>query len=665
MKKNMLKIMSLIALTFAFTIILSGAVAAATADVSVNKYVNQTTVNVGEPYYYVIAVNNAGPDPATGVQVTDLLPTTLNFQTATPTQGTYNQVSGLWDIGTILSGDTAYLNIYATPNASGAGTTITNTATKTAENEIDPTTPDTASVNIYVPLADVAIAKTSSNYNPNVGQNFNITLTAHNYGPDTANGVVLTDPLPAGLNWVSFVSTSSGIGVWNAGDNTVRWYIGPMVNGDTETLIFTVTPDVSAYGTTLTNTATKTAQNEYDPSPDSSSININVAIADVQVNKYTSNPAPRVGQEFYYVVAVSNNGPGTATGVQVTDIIQPGLTLNSATPSQGTYVGGIWNIGSIASGTTVYLNLYVTPQASAVNTNIANTATKTAEDQFDPTTPDSSTVNIHVLPQEADISVVKTTSKTNPNVGTPFFYTVTVTNNGPDNATGLSIYDFISGVLTINSITPSQGSYSLATRLWTIGTLASGATATMIINVTPKASAAGHIVVNNAHVNTLDQADYTPADDTSTVNVYPNNSVTISQLESAALSVKNYYESHSSTLPATVNLNGQPVTMAQLLQLLVTGTLNINNGNLNPILVQNVNNPTSPSGSNIPGDLQKPEYLSVASSIQSYININGIAPNNRSTSLGNIIFSKLVYTYAKVINFYAGNARLPNFVSVA
>ena len=78
-KKNMLKIMSLIALTFAFTVILSGAVSAA---VTVDKVVSpgDANTNVGHSFDYIITVTNTGPtDPETGVTVTDVIPPELQF----------------------------------------------------------------------------------------------------------------------------------------------------------------------------------------------------------------------------------------------------------------------------------------------------------------------------------------------------------------------------------------------------------------------------------------------------------------------------------------------------------------------------------------------------------------------------------------------------------
>ncbi len=139
--------------------------------------------------------------------------------------------------------------------------------------------------------------------------------------------------------------------------------------------------------------------------------------------------------------------------------------------------------------------------------------------------------------------------------------------------------------------------------------------------------------------------------------------VTISQLISAAASVKASYETIP-VLPSSVSISGQTITMPQFLQLLVTGTININNGDLNPLTLFTVNSTSNPVGSWISGNIYKSEYLTIAQSIKNYITANGKAPNNANTSLGTIPFSKLVYSYSKIINYYGLNQELPNYVSV-
>ena len=69
------------------------------ADIQVNQ--TQTTTPNNTYVTYTITTTNNGPDNATGVQITDQLPTGLTYNTSNPTTGTYNPTTGIWNIGTI------------------------------------------------------------------------------------------------------------------------------------------------------------------------------------------------------------------------------------------------------------------------------------------------------------------------------------------------------------------------------------------------------------------------------------------------------------------------------------------------------------------------------------------------------------------------------------
>ena len=397
--------------------------------------------------------------------------------------------------------------------------------------------------------------------------------------------------------------------------------------------------------------------------PDTANVTVYIPEADIVVTKTTSNSTPNVGQMFNYTVTAVNNGPDTATGVKVTDHIPSGLTFNGWIVRRGTYdmTTGIWNIGTLLNGTNAVLELFVTPTASVSGHTIINTATKTAQYEYDPTMPDTANASISV-PIAAEVNLTKTTSNTTPNVGQMFNYTVTATNNGPFNATGVIVTDHIPSGLTFNSYTASQGTYNSTSGVWNVGTLLNGANAWLKLFITPTASVFGKNVTNIA--NKTAQNEYDPTTpDVASVTVHIPNTITIPQLDAAALTIELYFESHH-VLPANVTINGITLSMPQMLQLLVTGTININNGNLNPLTVTSVNSPTNPLTIYLTGKLYKSEYLYIAQNIQSFISTTGRAPNYADTSLGKMPFSELVYMYSEIIHFYASNNRLPNYVSL-
>lgn len=83
-----------------------------------------------------------------------------------------------------------------------------------------------------------------------------------------------------------------------------------------------------------------------------------------------------------------------------------------------------------------------------------------------------------------DLRLTKTASVLNPKDGDQVTYTITVTNYGPSDATGVKVTDLLPNGLTYVSSSASQGSYNQSTGLWTVGNLNNGASASLNITVT-------------------------------------------------------------------------------------------------------------------------------------------------------------------------------------
>ena len=86
----------------------------------------------------------------------------------------------------------------------------------------------------------------------------------------------------------------------------------------------------------------------------------------------------------------------------------------------------------------------------------------------------------------ADLEVTKTANVSSAKSGDTVIYTVKVKNNGPDTATGVEVTDQLPAGVTYASHNAGQGAYTSGTGLWTVGTLANGATATLTMSVTIK-----------------------------------------------------------------------------------------------------------------------------------------------------------------------------------
>ncbi len=105
------------------------------ADLSLTQIVDQDNPTLGQDVTFTITVTNAGPDPATNVEVESLLPLDLIFTRSSQTQGEYDDLDGFWLVGALNPGATAVLTITATVDSSDP---ITNTAEISAADQNDP-----------------------------------------------------------------------------------------------------------------------------------------------------------------------------------------------------------------------------------------------------------------------------------------------------------------------------------------------------------------------------------------------------------------------------------------------------------------------------------------------------------------------------------------------
>lgn len=171
-------------------------------DLAVSKTVDEPVPAEGDLVVYTVTVANNGPDGATNLVISDTLPPGLSLVNANPSQGSYAGLTGLWDVGDLAANAQANLSLSATVEPGTAGQTITNTAEVLAVDQFDETGENNrAGVPLTVALADLAVDKTVDDPQPNENDTIEFTVTVDNNGPTAATGVVLSDPLPAGITF--------------------------------------------------------------------------------------------------------------------------------------------------------------------------------------------------------------------------------------------------------------------------------------------------------------------------------------------------------------------------------------------------------------------------------------------------------------------------------
>lgn len=125
---------------------ITSAAPAGSSNLRITKSDNPDPARIGGQLTYTIGVENRGPDPATGVVVTDNLPRTVDLVSASGTGGTCTQqgqslrcpIGNLAPVGVNYGGTQTGVTIVVSPRSSG---TIRNTATVKGDQK-DPASGD-------------------------------------------------------------------------------------------------------------------------------------------------------------------------------------------------------------------------------------------------------------------------------------------------------------------------------------------------------------------------------------------------------------------------------------------------------------------------------------------------------------------------------------------
>ena len=357
-------------------------------DVSINKTADKEEYHIGKNVIWTITVTNAGNGTnATNVTVKDILPSQIEFVTATG--GNYNNETGIWYIGFMENGTSQTLVI--TSIARVNETNITNIAEVSCNetewnytNNID---------NATIKIVNIPINKTSNVDSVYYGGSVDFYLSVTNLVNETWDDIIImTDELPEGLEFVEVVS----------------WENLEIISNDTSTqnITFNVT-NIPA----LSTTTIVIRVNCWIVGDKENPLNVTVGnfskevyknitvnpIVDVSVDKIADDVEYKVNETVTWTITVSNANNGTeATNVLLKDILPKEVEFVSYTATKGTYNNetGIWDIGTMANGTSETLTIISTaktPKYNLTNTAIVNCT----EDEWDYTNnEDNATVNI-------------------------------------------------------------------------------------------------------------------------------------------------------------------------------------------------------------------------------------------------------------------------------
>jgi len=434
--------------------------------------------------YTIVNPNDPGSTTLTPLDFTALLPPGVTIAGPTSSDnGSCGSALIANAAGNPLASGATGVRVTAIGVAAGASCTVTVTVTSATPGsyQISPADATTGVGNLLsrtaaplqvVPAADLAITKSAAPTPAVAGQNVTYTLIVTNNGPSSATAVSASDPLPAGL---TFVSASPGC---THAAGTVTCTAASLANAASTTFqIVAAVPSTASAA--VANTATVSSA-VVDPTPANNTVTSTTPVsrvADVEVTKTADKTAVTGSEPIAWTITVTNRGPSTASGVVVRDEPSAPVAFTAVTTSAGTCTQAApvsCTLGTIAPGASVTIALTGSATVAGALRNVATART----DQGSPP-PAGSTVT-SVDPQPADnvaavtttvrasLRIRKTANKTRVRAGRRIGYTIKVTNPSSVAVQRVRVCDRLPAGIVFVSSTPkatrSDGRYC-----WSLG----------------------------------------------------------------------------------------------------------------------------------------------------------------------------------------------------
>ena len=405
--------------------------------------------DLGVPLTYTLRVTNQGPAGASGVTLTDQLPSGVNFDSAlfgseTTGQGICTHDGGVvsCELGALSAGGTAFVQLVVTPTAPGM---LVNTASVTS-NKPDPRT-DNNSLVTNTMVRDLSITDIGgAPAEVQIGDDIGYMLVVANNGPAPVFSVQLIDQLPEGAVVKEATMFGSLIPTQQCphDNHMVVCQVSAIPAGTTFTVAIIVTATTPG---TLINTAT-VHSDEHDGNPANNTVETRTAVtrpvADLSLAIARSPNPVQLGGVVTYTFDVTNLGPSTASDVVLTDTLSGQETFFSASAMNGSCMGGptvACSLGTLLSGQLVR----VTVQTTAIRVpDMARTFENSAAVMTTALDPNSTNNTAHVVM----------------NVNTP-----PIANAGPDQI--VSAGDSCRATVTLNGTGSSDPEGDPLTYTWT------------------------------------------------------------------------------------------------------------------------------------------------------------------------------------------------------
>ncbi len=299
-----------------------------TVDLWVQKDVNQSNAQIGDPISYTISYGNHGSTDALGVQILDTIPAGVTYipDSIWGTGANDNQNPTLtWDTMTVAVGVNGLSSGYlVTLNGDLLpATAITNTAVLSSAYGLDTSDPVTITV---TSSADLVVSKSNDPSIVNGGELLSYTIVVSNVGAGYATDVSISDTLSSS---VQFVPNSIALDPPSAGmvgiTPPILAHDVLITAGHRVTLTFATTVTAPLVdGAVITNETYVTSPHEPAPATSTATATVQSPVLTLTKQSDPADGSGIIGTPLTYTLIVSNPGHSVATCVVVTDVLPDG-----------------------------------------------------------------------------------------------------------------------------------------------------------------------------------------------------------------------------------------------------------------------------------------------------------------------------------------------------
>ena len=552
----------------------------ATPDLAITKTAGATSVEPGDVLVYTLSYQNIGNQGATGVVITETVPANVTFNAGASTPG-WSCADGsaagtpctFSVVGEVAAGAAAVNVLFAVniPDPIPAGVEDIFNAVSIADdgsNGPDPT-PDNNQDTTTIPvdaMPALTVSKTDSGVSVGAGDTLSYAISYQNTGNQNASGVVLTETVPEH-------TTYSG-GGWSCTPNADAGSVCTLLVGDvaagangSASFVVTVADPIPAGVENIANRVTvhsdgdggepdepppgpgEPGHDPTDPRQDEEDTPVD-ALPELVVTKTDNGAEVQPGDSITYEIGYQNIGDQNATGVVLTETVPEHTTFSGSgwvcTPDANAGSTCIHEVaGEVVAGAAVVTVPFVVtvddPLASGVDL-IANRVTihsdgdggepdqpppGPGEPGHDPTDPrnDDEETPVEAIP---DLVIVKRANNPVAVPGSVLGFTLTYSNVGDQDATGVVITETVPANSTFNEAGSTPGwscadaSPSGTVCEWTVGDLAADGVEHEVVFAVTVLASGGIENVASIDDDGSNGDDPTPDNNTSDVRVMGN-----------------------------------------------------------------------------------------------------------------------------------------------